>query len=159
MKKKWQLVLLILAVAVLGAGIGAYAATTYGTQQDPLVTVSYLNQTLTPYMTSQFDGQLSQAMDKLENDFTAALSGSAGTFRVMTLSSGQTLSGGAGCEILYRSGPCAAAGALVDVSAGGSVASGTALTANHLYMTGDSGAAVKASGSVTLLVRGVCTVG
>lgn len=159
MKKKWQFILVIFAAAVIGAGIGAYAATTYGTQSDPLVTVSYLNQTLTPYMSGQFDSQLSQAMDKLENDFTAALAGSAGTFRVVTLTSGQTLNGGAGCEILYRSGSCTAASALVDVSSGSSVSSGASLTANHLYMTGDSGAAVKAGGSVTLLVRGTCTVG
>lgn len=158
MKKRWQFLLLILAAAVLGAGIGAYATATYGSQADPLVTVSYLNQTLTPYMSSQFDSQLSQAMEKLGNDFEAQLSASAGTFRVMTLSSGQTLSGGAGCEILYRSGPCTASAELIDVSIGSAVASGASLTANHLYMTSGSGAAVKAGGAVTLLVRGVCSV-
>jgi hypothetical protein len=156
--KKWQIALLCMVVAVIGAGIGAYAATNYGTQSDPLVTVSYLTDTLEPSIKRDFEGQLNAALEQLERSFEAELAGATGTFTVVTLSSGQTLSGSEGCEILYRSGSASASGSLVDVSSGGTVASGGALTANHLYMASSSGAGVKASSSVTLLVRGTYTI-
>jgi hypothetical protein len=157
--KKWKFIVIVAAVAVLAAGAGAYAATTYGTQSDPLVTVSYLNDTLKPDLTGQFDSQISAAMEQLEGMFEADVAGAAGTFKVVTLASGKTLSAGAGCEILYRSGTAASVGSLVDVSTGASVSAGSALTANHLYLASASGDGVKASASVTLLVRGVYTVG
>jgi hypothetical protein len=159
MMKKWQIAVLVAVVAVAAAGGGAYAATTYGTQTDPLVTVSYLNDTLRPSIQSDFDSQLDAALEQMEVSFESDLAGAAGTFQVVSLASGQTLSGGAGCEILYRSGTAAAVGALLDVSAGAAVTSGSSLTANHLYMTSASGDGVKAGGAVTLLVRGVYTIG
>lgn len=157
--KKWQVVLLLIVVAAVAAGAGAYAATNYGTQSDPLVTVSYLTDTLEPSMQSTFDGQLAAAMEQLEAAFEADLANATGTFEVVSLTSGQTLSGGAGCEILFRSGSGTAAGSLLDVSSGTSVSSGAALTANHLYMASASGDGVKAGGAVTLLVRGVYSIG
>ncbi|MEG1633053.1 MAG: hypothetical protein RR314_03270 [Oscillospiraceae bacterium] len=152
--KKWQFITLLIVVAALSAGVGAYAATNYGTQSDPLVTVSYLTDTLGPSIRSDFDGQLAGAMERLESSFEADIAGATGTFKVVTLASGNTLTGSAGCEILYRSGSAAAVGTLVDVSAGSALNAGSALTANHLYMTSASGDGVKASGAVTLLVRG-----
>ena len=157
--KKWQIIVLVVAVAVLSAGVGAYAATNYGTQSDPLITLSYLNETLSPSLRGEFDNQLCAAMEKLEQSFTADLAGATGTFKVVTLTTGQSLSAAAGCEILYRSGSAASVGALVDVSAGSSVSAGASLTANHLYMASAQGDGVKASGSVKVLVRGTCTVG
>jgi hypothetical protein len=56
--KKWQVILLLVVVAAVAAGAGAYAATNYGTQSDPLVTVSYLTDTLEPSIKSDFDGRL-----------------------------------------------------------------------------------------------------
>ncbi len=157
--KKWHLVLIIVAAVVLGAGVGAYAATTYGTQSDPLVTVSYLNETLRTEMTNQFDTQLSQAVEELENRFDNSLASAGGAFKAVTLSSGQTLSASSGCEILYRSGSAAASGSLVDLSGGSAVSSGGSLSANHLYLVSDTNSGVKASGSVSLMVRGTYTIG
>lgn len=157
--KKWQIIVLVVAVAALSAGIGAYAATNYGTQSDPLITLSYLNDTLSPSLRGDFDSQLGAAMEQLERNFTADIAGATGTFKVVTLTTGETLSASAGCEILYRSGSAAAVGTLVDVSAGSSVSGGASLTANHLYMASAQGDGVKASGSVTLLARGTYTIG
>ena len=157
--KKWKVIILLIVVAVLAAGAGVYAATNYGTQSDPLVTVSYLTDTLEPSIMGDFDNRLAAAMEQLEFAFEQEMAGAAGVFEVVSLSSGQTLSGNAGCEILFRSGSASAVGALLDVSAGASVSSGTSLTANHLYMTSVSGDGLKAGGSVTLLVRGVFTIG
>jgi hypothetical protein len=98
-------------------------------------------------------------MEQLEAAFEADLAGATGTFEVVSLTSGQTLTGGAGCEILFRSGSASAVGAILDVSAGSSVSSGTALTVNHsLYDLGFRGRS-QSGGAVTLLVRGVYTIG
>lgn len=157
--KKWKIILLIALVAVVSAGVGAYAASNYGTQSDPLVTLSYLNDTLAPAMRGEFDAQLYAAVDDLEEKVQTDIANASGSFKVVTLASGKTLSAAAGCEILYRSGTAVSVGALVDVSAGTEVAAGTALTANHLYTASAAGDGVKASASVTLLVRGTYTIG
>ena len=151
--KKWQIVILVIAVAVLAAGIGAYAATNYGTQSDPLVAMSYLEDVLGPKMETELDKQINEAANSLKSQYGAASS----AFSVVTLSSGQTLKGGDGCEIVLRSGSVTATGTLVDVTSGTELASGGSLTANHLYV--GSGSGVTASGNTTLLVRGAYTVG
>ena len=135
--KKWQIVVLVIAVAVLAAGIGAYAATNYGTQSDPLVAMSYLEKVLGPKMEQQLDEQIAEAAEQYKYQYGAE----AGGFSVVQLPSGGTLSVGEGCEIVLRSGACAASGALVDVTSGSELASGGALTANHLYVGSGSGVA------------------
>ena len=150
--KKWQIVVLVIAVAVLAAGIGAYAATNYGTQSDPLVAMSYLEKVLGPKMEQQLDEQIAEAAEQYKSQYGAE----AGGFSVVQLPSGETLSVGEGCEIVLRSGACAASGALVDVTSGSELASGGALTANHLYV--GSGSGVTASANSTLLVRGAYSV-
>lgn len=151
--KKWQIVILVIAVAVLAAGVGAYAASNYGTQSDPLVAMSYLEDVLAPKMEEQLDKQIAEAAQQYKSQYGAE----AGGFSVVTLPSGGTLSLGEGCELVLRSGSCAAAGALVDVTSGSELASGGALTANHLYV--GSSSAVTASANSTLLVRGAYSVG
>lgn len=148
--KKWQIIVLVIAVAVLAAGIGAYAATSYGTQSDPLVAMSYLTDKLQPEMQEQLDEQIDDAVKQLESQYGAESS----AFSVVTLTSGQTLKGGEGCEIVLRSGSCSASDTLVDVTSGTELGSGGSLTANHLYV----GSGVTASGNATLLVRGAYTV-
>lgn len=101
--KKWQIVVLVIAVAVLAAGIGAYAATNYGTQSDPLVAMSYLEKVLGPKMEQQLDEQIAEAAEQYKSQYGAE----AGGFSVVQLPSGGTLSVGEGCEIVLRSGACA----------------------------------------------------
>ena len=143
----------ILLVAV-GAGVGAYAASTFGTQADPLVAKSYLDQTVTPKLQAEFQSKLDVQVQQMEQQIASGTSGL--NFSSVTLSNGQTLKGSVGCEIILRSGTAAYSGSsgLSDVTDGKSLSSGAALTANHLCMVGTDGDGVKASSAVTLLVRG-----
>ena len=64
-----------------------------------------------------------------------------------------------GCEVLLRVGSAtvsaATSPALIDVSSGGTINSGTALTQNHLYMATIADRTLTAgSGTVKLLARG-----
>ena len=76
----------------------------------------------------------------------------------MTLKQGQQLIAGAACEILLRSGTAVCVSdsspGLVDMTDGSALAPGGALSANHLYLATIDGRGVKASGAVTLMVRG-----
>ena len=98
--KKWQIAVLVIAVAVLAAGIGAYAASNYGTQSDPLVAMSYLEDVLQPKIESSVDAKISEA--------TKGLSGGSASFAVVNLGAGQSVTLSEGAEVVLRSGACAA---------------------------------------------------
>ncbi len=173
--KKWnklwtiRLCALVLAAACL-CGVVLAAG---GGRDDPLVTLSYLTTTVTPDILDQVERKADERQADLEKRFDQALSqyaGSAGTgsgsasYTVVTLSAGQQLYLGAGCEILPRiGGVTVSAGsspALVDVSSGSTVSSGVALTANHLYMATIADRTITPSGSsATVLVRGEYVLG
>lgn len=156
--------------------VAAMAAGTAGSQTDPLVTLSYLESTYTNTLLQKADASFQSRNKELEQalaDQVAAMkkevssqsvqTGSAATFTAMTLTKGQTLTGAVGTEVLLRQGSavCAASSApgLVDLTGGSEVQNGGALTANHLYlMTADGRGVTAASDSVTLLVRGTCSL-
>ena len=162
----------ILSVGVLTLLLGAAA----GSQTDPLVTLSYLESTYTDTLLSKADSvfqsrnkELEQALAeqvaamKKEVSSQTVQTGSAAAFTAMTLHKGQTLTGAVGTEVLLRQGSavCSAASApgLVDVTGGGELQNGGALTANHLYlMTADGRGVTASSDSVTVLVRGTCSL-
>ena len=156
MNKKLKTILIAALLVAVGAGAGAWAASVYGTESDPLVAKSYLDDSFAPKLQSEFQTKIDQQSQILENQIASA--NTTLNFTALTLSGGQSLKCSAGCEIVLRSGSAAAKGALSDVTAGTSLASGDALTANHLCVAAESGG-VSASGSVSLLVRGVYTVG
>lgn len=158
--KKNKLTLLITAVLVLGiiAGVSVYAANNYGSKDDPLVAKSYLDQVLTP-----------QLMDKVDEKIDAALaqsggeSGSAETYKVVTLSRGQTLTGKVGCEVMLRVGTASCTAiynpGLVDTTGGTALNSGSSLVKNHLYMvTIEGGGFTATADTVKVLARGSYTI-
>ena len=170
---------LLLAGTVLAAFVAV--AADVGSQEDPLVTLSYLSDTFLGQLLGKVDSkigeqnqtirqELEQRIDQAEQEIlgqvtgTGTVSGTTASYHEVTLSDGQTLYGSAGCEVMLRSGSasCVSEGkstpGLVDISGGGTINHGSALKENHLYtMTADRG--VKASGAVTLLVRGSYTIG
>lgn len=183
MKKKTvrTVVCLLLAATVLTAF--AALAGGVGSQDDPLVTLSYLNGTFLDQVLEKVDKSLesrgAQLQKELEQEIarreqalrgqlsgapSPAPGGDAAAYTALVLSAGQTLSGGAGCEVLLRSGGAvcvadsAGAPALVDTTSGESVNGGGSLQTNHLYLM-PAAAGIRASGAATVLVRGSYTVG
>ena len=155
-----------LSVALLGTG----AARAAGGQSDPLITLSYLNQTAIPQIVKQVEEQTAAKQKELELNLASQISqylqqggqgsssGSSASFAVVSMTSGQVMSLGVGCELLPRIGTVTVRAntspALIDLSAGGTVDSGAALTRNHLYMATIADRTLTASGDVKLLVRG-----
>ncbi len=172
MKKTIRIVLIALA-AVLLLGVAALAvdaATSAGTEDDPLVTLSYINDVFLPYVTDLFRRDLEEKETVLrENleDRVAALERASGVsgsaeYIAETLEAGQTLVCLSGAELLLRAGrACVTADAapgLVDTSGSGELNDGEELAANHLYMVTVDGHGIRAEEPVTVLVRGSYTI-
>lgn len=88
--------------------------------------------------------------------------GSASLFSVVRISSGQTVIGEVGTEILWRfgTGKCTSPGTpgLIDVSTGSDLPNGSALQANHLYVVTVENRGFSASSDCVILIKGPYTV-
>lgn len=152
-KDRWFVRLLAL-LALSGLLSTAAFAAEAGSSSDPLVTLSYLNDT--------FLNQILQTVDQKiaarTGQNTVPVGSDTAAFEVVSLSGGQVLTGELGCEVLLRIGSasCVASSGpgLVDETSGGSLSGGGALEPNHLYLMTIEGRGVQASDSVTLMVRG-----
>ncbi|QNL43327.1 S-layer homology domain-containing protein [Oscillibacter hominis] len=108
-----------------------------GDSSDPLVSLSYLNGTFTDKVNSAVDARLN-----------ASGQGSAGTYASSTqeirLKEGDVLCGSTGTDCMLLAGSMKVtfpSGAVVDITAGKEMPSGTALTANHRYLVAEDTAA------------------
>lgn len=154
--RKLITILSVVLAVVLIAGVSVYAATNYGTSSDPLITLSYLDKTLTPSVLEQFASELEAAL-------AGQGGGKAETYHVVTLSKGQILTGSVGCEIMLRIGSAGVSASdspgLVDITSASSLNNGASLSVNHLYMVTIAGNGIKATAStVKVLVRGSYTI-
>ncbi len=168
-KKKSLIAVAVLLAVLLCASIGALAATNYGTRDDPLVTSSYLNDTVTDSILNKFDTSLAEAEDELTASFEDKLSSGGGSsadqFKLVTLSSGQKLICGVGTELMLRIGTAASYGPdaprLINMTDGTSVTDvGTEIKTNNMYMVTIKNNGIEAtSGTVKILVRGSYSIG
>ncbi len=176
-KHKLRIAVCIMLVGtVLAAFVGIAAEV--GSQGDPLVTLSYLNEVFLQQILDDVDeklvarnelltAELMEQINETKRDILVELGSSysdesggvAVSFSAVTLAAGQTLYGSAGCEVLLRSGSatCVSEGmsvpGLVDTTDGSTINHGVALKENHLYMmTAQRG--VLAAAETILLVRG-----
>lgn len=158
-KDRWLLrsVLLLALSAALMTTVTLAAEA--GSDRDPLVTLSYLNDT--------FFSQIMQRVDQKIADRNGQLNQQGGSvsssFAVVTLSQGQTLTGDIGCEILLRVGSAVCVSpsdpGLIDETTAASLSNGGALAQNHLYMMTIEGRGIQASSAtVKVLVRGSYTI-
>ena len=174
-RKQWTIRLGALTLTALCLGTGA-ALAAGGDQNDPLVTLSYLNETAIPQVVKQVENSTATRQKGLEESFSHQISqyllqagqggqggGSSAGYTLVTMTSGQVMHLDVGCEVLLRVGSATVQSsdspALIDLTAGGTVNSGTALSKNHLYMSTIEGRTLSATaGTVKVLVRGGYTV-
>ncbi len=157
----------IFALLVLCAALSTTAAlgAEAGSPQDPLVTLSYLNDTFLNTVLTRVDEKIALRNSQLPQGGGGSFSGSgsSASFTVVTLSEGQTLTGGIGCEVMLRVGSAVCVSpsspGLIDETSGGTLNSGSGLSQNHLYMMTIDNRGVRATAATTkLLVRGSYTV-
>ena len=173
MKNKGRWIALATAL-VLTALCGGAALAASGDKDDPLVTLSYLEQTVLPDVVNQVEEKLDARQEELSKDLAGQIDqykqqvanaggGSGASYTLVTLTNGQTMALEVGCEVMLRVGSAtvqaATSPALIDISTGGTINGGASLTKNHLYMSTIADRTITASGeSVKLLVRGGYTV-
>ncbi|NLO47007.1 MAG: hypothetical protein GX111_01600 [Clostridiales bacterium] len=170
-KKRLVTALSVFVGLALAVGIWAVASTSYGSQSDPLITLSYLTDVLTGQITEKvntmIDTKLSELSDELNTRITALEnqsggSGSFSKFSVVSIAGGQTLTGEVGTELMLRVGTalCYASGSpgLIDTTTAGTLENNGSMVTNHMYMVTISGRGIKATSNVMVLVRGEYTV-
>lgn len=147
--KKLRSILLLCAAALLIGGIGVYAVGSYGSENDPLITLSYLEKVLRPELERQFSEETDKAAEALREEQT-----DSGSYTPVTLKGGQTMICAAGCEFLVRSGSAYVSDGMLNLTAGAEVKRNDWLLAHNLYMAVVQDAYVTATGDTTLMVRG-----
>ena len=157
MKNRWGLRLIGLLAVSCVAMSGVSLAVEPGSATDPLITLSYLNETFMGQIMDRVDQKIAQRNSGLGQ------SGAGMEFSVVTLSKGQVLTGDIGCEVMLRVGTASCVSpsnpGLIDETTAASLNNGGALAANHLYMMTIEGRGVKAGSDTTkLLVRGSYTI-
>ena len=163
MKNKWALRLAALMLISCLAMTGVSLAMEPGSASDPLVTLSYLNETFLGQIMTQVDQKIAARNSQLLQQSGGTGSASSAEFTVVTLSQGQTLTGGIGCEVMLRIGSASCVSpsnpGLIDETTAAALNNGGALAVNHLYMMTIEGRGVKAGAATTkLLVRGTYTI-
>ena len=166
-KNRWFPRILVLLVLAGVLSMTVTLAAEPGSSNDPLVTLSYLNETFMDSIMQKVDQKIaarnSQIAQQLGGQSGGIASGTAASFTVVTLSSGQILTGDIGCEVMLRVGTAVCVSpsspGLIDESSAATLNNGGALVQNHLYMMTIEGRGVKATAATTkLLVRGGYTV-
>jgi len=167
MKRRWISMLLALVLVFGALNVTVSLAVDPGSDQDPLITLSYLNDTFMKQIMAKVDEKIaarnSQIAQQLSGEISGEGSGVAETFVVVTLTKGQVLTGGIGCEVMLRIGTASCVSpsspGLIDETAAKTLNDGGALVQNHLYMMTIEGRGVKATADTTkLLVRGAYTI-
>ncbi len=147
-RKNLLRILTAAVIVAMMAGMVVLAATA-GTDDDPLVTRSYLDGPYKKTLLSEAEHAaqsqvetLERSLDKRIQSFTSNLSEKSpereqveSEYETKTIASGGSETLPAGTQMLFLSGTATMTGAgLTDVTAGEAVTSGAALSTNHLYV-------------------------
>ena len=189
MKKKTEMIkkaaFAVLVIVVFMTVLASAAAEEYSTENDPLVSLSYINGVLVPgfehyvdekvqsvsaeeivselMSNEEFRQYVSSVIASMSHDSSGTASSSE--FITLRLSAGKRLTAGSKCEIIVRSGQAAAVcpseGAVKDLSADRTLKNGdTVITGNFIEISYADGSGIVALQTTTeILVRGEFTVG
>lgn len=160
----------------------------YVTENDPLVSLSYIENVLTPSLKEYVDGkvtdvtaeQIAQSLkndpdfrsyiagivkDELKNYPSSSGSSASAEFAAVSLAVGQKITALGKCEIILQSGACTVFGpgtssAVKDLSAGKTLKNGASLTiGNYVEISYADGSGIAAlRAGTSLLIRGEYTV-
>lgn len=149
----WTARLASLALVLATVVVAAVAAGTQGTQTDPLVTLSYLNEKVLPDLLAQVDKKVEEGTrelrEKMEDNGQAV-------FQTLEVSAGKSLTLEAGSQLLLRSGAASCGDGLIDLTTGETVWG--ELAANHLYIASGDGQKVTAAEKAAFMILGSYTV-
>jgi len=125
-----------------------------GTNADPLISKSYIDNILLPQIQQMIDSKVAGA---------GGSGGNAASFAVVEARAGQEIICSAGAELILRMGSATviatSKGGLADTTAGCDLGSGANMPANHLLVVPVSdGRGIRANANVIVLIKGGYTV-
>lgn len=166
MKKKFLTKHKIAALAVVGVlSVGGVALAT-GESTDPLISLSYLEETVVPALeheaisqaetaAAQAEYNLKVEMAQLKEDISGGQTNGASEFIVVTLYQGQSITLPQGSQGVLRTGTASFQdGNLVNLSVGTSATAGAGMMMNHLYLATGSATIVATEATVKIMVSG-----
>lgn len=140
MKKK----ALLVTVCILALLSGFWALAAGGDASDPLVSLSHLTGDFADTVEAEVEERLDESDEDLlalgDEDADTVETLAAATWQETRLKAGDALHAVTGTNVLVLAGGVRAdfsSGAVIDVTTGTAIPSGTALTANHRYMTAE----------------------
>ena len=167
MTKRFRLTIVIVAILALalGTGIGIMAAGTAGSADDPLITLSYLNDKFKADLLKDIDALIKTRGDEITAKVSASGAGTTGetpadVFKVVVLGAGQKLILNEGAELLMREGTAAVIGdAFSNTTKGEATPAGAAVLINNMYLASSASSGIQAgTDTVKVLVRGTYTI-
>lgn len=152
MNKKIGVLLISLVVLAL-VGVSIVYAIDPGSESDPLISKSYIDEVLLPKIYSYIDKALEGISQAQGDSITTE------TFEVVSIKAGGTIIGNKGCEMILRMGSAVAItsirGGLADVTGGVDIQSDSAIPPNHLLIVPlDDGRGMKATADTLIMVKG-----
>jgi hypothetical protein len=140
---------------------GYIVADAVGTTDDPLISLSYLNDVVVPQITQALEGKLTQvATDTAKAAVATQVIQQSGTsFVAVQVFAGQTLAGKDGTEMILRSGNasavCPGDVGLVDATEGLDLTANKAIVFNHVYIIPRSdGRGIKMTTDGYVMIKG-----
>lgn len=133
-----------------------------GSSDDPLITLSYVNDVLIPQMKSYVDASVS-SVSSGSSETVVTATGTASAYNVVNVSKGQTVIGGKSCQMIMRMGEgtivATSKGGVADVTLGSDLADGTAAPSNHLLIVPlDDGRGIEMKTDGILMISGSYSV-
>ena len=176
MKGRKKAAAVLLSAVMLVGIVFSVLVGAQGTQDNPLVTLSYLKDVFTPSVLSDTQKKITEAERKYAGNLDYKIAaykaelgqggagGAAASFSVVDIPSGKTLKGAVGCEVMLRVGSASCVSTespgLINSTTGEVLENGGSLQRNHLYMVTIENRGVQATGgAVKVLVRGAYTIG
>ncbi len=132
-RKKFVLLLIVSALCVCLSVAYIALAAEGGSQEDPLVSLSYLKNVFLPEVLTKVDQKIAAGGQ------TPGTSGeSSGTYKAISLKKGDVLKGHEGTELILRSGEAVAVASgengLPDITSGVDLLGGKTVEKNHAYI-------------------------
>ncbi len=152
-RNKWTTYLACGILVLTTLVVAAVAVGTQGSQSNPLVTLSYLNEKAIPEIMAQVDKKVEEGTKELREQVKE--SGQA-SFQTVEAEKGKTVTLTAGTQILLRSGSASCVDGLIDLTTG--EAAWGELSRNHLYIATGDGQKVTAAEKITIMTLGTYTV-
>lgn len=152
-EKKWRTRLACGALVLVTVTGVALAAGTQGSRNDPLVTLSYLNDVLIPDLMARADIHIEEKANQLMEE---ARTGNKAVFGTVEVSAGSTISLTAGTQVILRTGTASNVDGLIDLTNGESM--WDALQENHLYIAAKDGQLVTVTENALFLIQGRYTI-